>query len=213
MKLNVDQTAKPMSPLAFRAIEVADRTDGLADFLAAVPFPAGLVLVDGGGSTDWVILDARLDPHLTSGTLSIPREARRRLQRIDASGVAFDALLIGHELPPNTVRALSDTQRAALIAQADGIWKDAVPAELHQDLGDLIGAPTPERAATKVVALTEKVLRSLAQCAKGAVSAAVGAVAFSSELALDPVVFGVAAARDDPRPGELVALFYLAHWT
>ena len=201
------QSTTMHSPLTTRALEVADTAGGLAEFLAPVHYPSGPVLVDGKGATDWVLVDARLDPHLAAGTLSIPRHARRKLQRIDATGVVFDALLIGHELAPNTVDGLSDVQQAALATGVDSRTKAPDPAACQHELDQLIGSPAPDRVATKAVAMTEKALRSIA----GAATAAAGAAA--TLLEFDPVVFGVAAAKGNPKPGELVALFYLTHWT
>lgn len=96
------------SPLSRRAVEVAEGAGGLAEFVAPVPFPAAPVAVDGKGRSDWLILDARDDPHLAHGQLSIPPAPRRHLQRVAATGVQFDALLIGHELPPGTVAKVDD---------------------------------------------------------------------------------------------------------
>ena len=108
----VDRVSKPMSPLKTRALEIAaDTTDGLAEFVAAVPYPSGPVPVDGKGAADWIIVDAALNPHLAAGTLSMPHHARCRLERIAATGVRFDTLLIGDELARNTLSQLGVKER------------------------------------------------------------------------------------------------------
>jgi hypothetical protein len=194
-----------LSPLTERALEVDRVADGLVRFLAPCAMPAGPVLVDGRGGTDWVVVDARLDPHLAAGNLSIPREARRDLERIAASGARFDALLIGHELPAGTVAALEMKTRAELAQPQSGVLAPKVASKLE----GLIGAPVPDRIAQKVVSTTRQVLSTF----KGGMAVAASTAAGLLDAGLDPVVFGVVAAHREPRAGERVALFYLTHWT
>ena len=203
----VGQASRPMSPLTTRALEIADTTDGLAEFVAAVPYPSGPVPVDAKGATDWIIVDAALDPHLAAGTLSMPRHAQRRLERIAATGVRFDALLIGHELAPNTISHLSFEEREALLTRHGGSTKTDATSELQQQVSRLVGPPPPDRAATKAVEIGQALVRWVS----GGMAATANTVGALLD-GLDPVVFGVAAAKGDPEPGELVALFYLAHW-
>ena len=194
-----------LSPLTERALEVDRVADGAVRFLAPCAMPAGPVLIDGRGDTDWVVVDARLDPHRAAGSLSIPREARRDLERISATGARFDALLIGHELPPGTVAAL-DTKTRAQLAKPKS---DVLDGEASSKLEGLIGAPAPDRTALKVVSATRRVLSAFTVGVATAASAAAGLL----DAGLDPAIFGVVAAHGEPRPGERVALFYLTHWT
>lgn len=194
-----------LSPLTERALEVDRVADGSVRFLGPCVMPAGPVLIDGRGGTDWVVVDARLDPHLAAGSLAIPREARRDLERIAATGARFDALLIGHELPPGTVAALETKRRSELAKHQSDVLDPKVASKLE----GLIGAPAPDRAALKIVTATRRVLSTF----KGGMAAAASAAAGLLDAGLDPAIFGVVAAHGEPRPGERVALFYLTHWT
>lgn len=203
--LVADRPDLPLSPLAHRALQVDDQAAGLVRFLAALRLPAGPVLVDGQGATDWVVVRAGQDPHLAAGALSIPRPAQRHLERIAASGACFDVLLIGHELTPGTIAALDDKRRAALTSPKAG----ATPASLRAELAKLVGDPPPDRVAAKVLGTASRVVAAVA-AGSGALAAGAGSLIADG---LDPFVFGGVSASGAAHPGELTALFYLTHWT
>lgn len=186
------------SPLAQRALAIAERGTDLLRYLGPLPLPSGPVLVDGAGDTDWIVLDARHDPHLAAGQLNIPPAARRHVETIAARGLEFDAYFIGHELEPGTVAALRADPSKPLA------WKEA---------GAALGPPPVDRRATKVVAATTKALaigQAIAMKTGSALAAMAEAV---GDISLDPVVFGAVTADGKPDPGKLAAFFYLVHWT
>ncbi len=187
-------------PLTARALQVQATAGPLVTFLAPVRIPHGPVLVDGRGGTDWIVLDTRLDTHLAERSLAIPREPRRHLERIAASGAQFDALFIGHELPAGSVAK----------ATADG---------KSEDIGHLLGDPPVDRHAAKAARAVRASLDGLKSAAavvgKGAGMAALGVAAMSGGLlgGLDPVVLGAVTADGKADPGTRAVLFHLVHWT
>ena len=206
----MDRLKDKPATLTTRTVEVAENVGDLAGFVAAVPFPAGPVWIDGKGGTDWVVLDARIDPHLAAGMLAIPRRARRHLVRIDQTGVDFDALLVGHELPAGSV-APYDGKGPAVLHGQKGPPALASPKELTE----IIGAPPPDRTALRTVAAADKAIKTIGRVAGQTGAGAQRLLSGAADLfsgGLDPVVFGAVAADGPPQPGELVALFYLVHW-
>lgn len=197
-----------VSPLTARALDVAETAGDLVSFVAAVPFPSAPVPIDGYGQTDWVVFDAKLDPHVTSGQLSVPRDARRRLEQVAATGVEFDALLIAHELPAGTVAKLNDSQVHSRTCHTPGGGDQNAAAKLDT----MLGAPPADRTAVRVVALANKAVDGLRHAAVGAGRAAVHTGA-AVHQGLDPAILGAVAADSPPKPGELCAVFYLVHWT
>ena len=202
----------PASPLAARTLEIAETAGGLVTFLAPARFPAGPVLIEGRGDTDWVVLDARRDPHVAAGTMAIPRGPRRHLERIAATGAAFDALLVGHELPAGTVAKL-DRKGAAVPAAGKTDRPSATPG---LKLDELLGPPPADRTAERTVAIANAVIAAAKRAAVGTgrTFAQIGTgVTALFDLGLDPVVFGAVAADGPPKPGELVAVFHLVQWS
>jgi hypothetical protein len=122
--------------------------------------------------------------------------------------VEFDALLIAHELPAGTVAKLNDDQVHSRTCHPPGGGDQNASAKLDT----VLGAPPVDRTALRAVALANKVVDGLRHAAVGAGRAAVhtGAVV---RQGLDPAIFGAVAADSPPKSGELVAVFYLVHWT
>ena len=59
----------------------------------------GHEFIKGEGVYDWALMDVNQDPLYQSGRLTVPTDFLARLQKIEDTGVGFDALWIAHELP------------------------------------------------------------------------------------------------------------------
>lgn len=68
----IESTPPPVVALTARSLEIAETAGRLLTFLAPARFPAGPVLSDARGSTNWVVVDARLDSRITGETVVIP---------------------------------------------------------------------------------------------------------------------------------------------
>lgn len=192
-----------LSPLTSRTVHIAEQAGDLAQFLGAITIPAHPVLVDGSGMTDWVLLDARVDPHFQANQLGMPHRCVRHLRKLHANNVDFDAILIGHELPPGTVAYLEKRGR------------DATGADL-KTLTNKIGPPPTSIGAKRTAAIAKVTAKGITR-AGAALGLLAGAVVLAplapiAAFGLDPVLFGV--VTDDPkvRPGSLGALFYITSW-
>ncbi len=180
-------------PLTARALQVQSAAGPLVTFLAPVRIPSSPVLIDGGGKTDWIVLDTRLDTHLAQRALAMPTAPRRHLEQIAATGARFDAFLIGHELAPGTVAA-ADTK------------------DEHDDIAFFLGDPPTDPRAAKAVKAVRTGIEGLKWTAASFGRAGAG-VLRAADAVLDPVILGLVTADGTARPGTRAALFHLVHWS
>jgi hypothetical protein len=187
-----------MSPLARRSLDVVERSEDLVRFMGVAPVPAGPTCSSGERS-DWILLDATIDPHVQTGTLAMPKTARRHLDRVLRSGAEFDRIVIGHEMAAGTIAGLEGKPMTAA------------------DAARVVGAPTEDRRARQLVECSTAVMKALATGLAGVALA--GTVVAASPLLLlgaflpDPVILGAVSESGKAEPGELAAWFHIVDWT
>lgn len=184
--------ARKPTVLEERATETLTRSAGLLTMLGVTEIPAGPIgLVTS--NTEWVVVAAEDDPHLTAGTFVVPVPVLERLERLNDQKVSIDRLFIAHELPAGSLG-----KTGSKIAKHD--LATIVPA----------GAPDPRLETT----LT-RCNRIVGTATKAVVApfAVTGAGASAFALALDPALMAVVTASGRAAPGELAVWFLVAAWT
>ena len=165
-----------------------------------------------GPESDWLLLPARRDPMVRNGGLPVPRDARRRLERLASSGVRVPAVFVAHELPHGGL---------ARLARQDAREQDLASGRFAvlggRESGQILPTATPTKLA---VAIAEAADRAAAAMAQAVVTTGRGVSAVLSELGdlasagsgLDPIIFGAITADGVAEPGDLAAWAVLARW-
>jgi hypothetical protein len=145
---------------------------------------------------DWVFVNLRDDPLSTDPDgFPVPERVLRRLQRMRASGIAFDAIYVAHEVAPGSVPARGPLRREMLLPP---------PAAVARRQARQIGQ------ASRMLWM----FGTLPLLVSGVIASVITVGAAAPIVAgLDPILFG--AVVDPQRAavaGEPAAFFYLDHW-
>jgi hypothetical protein len=143
---------------------------------------------------DWVFYPAEDDPLVERGLLVMPPDVRGYVRDLDARGVQFDRLLIGHEVDKTALGRTDLSDRSAAV-------------KLLAPKPETTPATPGVRRLRAVVAAAGTALRIT-----GAGLAAVAVAPLALLDAADPVLIGVLTASGRALPGERAALFGIARW-
>ena len=188
MKMLSARTSADDVELARLEAELTSRCAGLRR-AAVVDWP-GCGVIGVHRDVPWWVGPAEDDPMRDHrGRLPMPREARTRLRELMVFDLPFQRIAIAHELDPaGPVRDLLPAlRRGSLACSAETARR-------------LVGPPPPHPRVRHAA-------RALARLVGGAA----GTAGRLTEIALDPVVFGVAAPRA-PRTGDATLWFPLVDW-
>jgi hypothetical protein len=145
------------------------------------------------GEVPWVFGPVERDPLRGGrGTSVLPRSARARLIKIAAYGVPFQRVTIAHELDP-------DGPVQELLPELSADPRPCTDETARRLVGAVPGHPGVSRA-----------VRLLDQAIYGAASTAIGPGQLFRKV-LDPIIFGVVAARP-LRPDDLALWYPLTAW-
>lgn len=181
-------------------VGLAKTADVDIEYLGIAPLPNGPRMFSGTTS-DWVFGPAAVeDAHY------IPRAQRRRLERLQESGLHMPTIFVAHEIPKGKLAQSVDSKVGTMADVSGAVARKAVgpvpPPASTVEMGERLS----ERAHQVFSALgkTVPIIRAIA----AAPFQLVGAVASAT---LDPIIFGVIPATST-EPGEPAAWYVLARW-
>jgi len=157
-----------------------------------------------GEKTDWVF-----GPAGDHEALVVPRAFARDLQALDAAGLRFPLLYVGHELPKGKVQEVVDQSGGSLVTVD------------RKDIPTVVGSPPPSAETVELGKQlnhrSEQVLRALRRMLPivAGIAAAplilTGAAVAALVGGLDPVVMGAVPVAGR-REGDPAFFYVLARW-
>jgi hypothetical protein len=180
-------TAKILWDVEARIGELQRLAGDVITPLGVAPLPEGAAVFPqpADAEWDWVVLRLVDDPLYQRGELAMPNAVRQQLTRLDNAGVAFDDLLIAHEVLKG--------QLAARALKPDEVSKA------------ILTTPQPPTRGRRAFSAVLNGLKLAGTAALTAPLALAGSFA-------DPVLIGVITSTGSLKPGTPAAYFLVARW-